>query len=232
MLGVAPKSGTAWRQTEALLQESHSLFELMTENKGLAIEEMLREFIIPHLKKKMDTSKEISVILEANEISKIDQRYIKNKSIQVTNEQIKEKILSGETIEQGQPDMMLAQNTQQIEQGLQEQGNQRFFKPSEIPDKTWKEALKDLEWEVEVDVTNENIDKDAATTLNTLLQFFQAKQGMPMTPEERFVVEKILRFTGTVSTLELANIPKSPMPVMPPQGSSVGQPSNLIQPNA
>ena len=39
MLGNNPPSGTAWRQTEALLQESHSLFEIMTENKGLAIEE-------------------------------------------------------------------------------------------------------------------------------------------------------------------------------------------------
>jgi hypothetical protein len=232
MLGAAPKSGTAWRQTEALLQESHSLFELMTENKGLAIEEMLREYIIPHLKKKMNTSKEVSVILEANEITKIDQRYIKNRSMQITNEQLKEKILNGEPIEQGVPDMMLQQNTQQLEQGLQEQGNQRFFKPSDIPDKTWKEALKDLEWDVEVDVTNENVDKDAATTLNSLLQFFQAKQGMPMTPEERFVVEKILRFTGTVSTLELANIPKSPMPVQPPQGSSGGQEDLIPQPNA
>ena len=41
MMGVNPPSGTAWRQTQALLQESHSLFEIMTENKGLAIETMM-----------------------------------------------------------------------------------------------------------------------------------------------------------------------------------------------
>jgi len=43
MMGSTPKSGTAWRQTEAILSESHDLFELMTENKGLHIEEMMRK---------------------------------------------------------------------------------------------------------------------------------------------------------------------------------------------
>src|SRR5690606_26856531 len=46
MRGVSPKSGTAWRQTEAVLQESHSLFELMTESKGLSLEYILREYVL------------------------------------------------------------------------------------------------------------------------------------------------------------------------------------------
>jgi len=52
MLGMAAKSGTAWRQTEALLQESHDLFEQMTENKDLYLQEMLTTYIIPHIKRK------------------------------------------------------------------------------------------------------------------------------------------------------------------------------------
>lgn len=64
MLGNAAPSGTAWRQVEALLQESHSLFELMTENKALHLEDMLTTYIIPFIKKKIDTSKEISATLE------------------------------------------------------------------------------------------------------------------------------------------------------------------------
>lgn len=39
MQGESAPSGTAWRLVQAQLQESHSLFELMTENKGLAITE-------------------------------------------------------------------------------------------------------------------------------------------------------------------------------------------------
>jgi hypothetical protein len=67
MLGNTAPSGTAWRQVEALLQESHSLFELMTENKGLDIEKMLRKYVIPFLKKKLDTKEEIVATLEAHQ---------------------------------------------------------------------------------------------------------------------------------------------------------------------
>jgi hypothetical protein len=50
MLGQNPPAGSAWRQTQALLVESHSLFEVMTENRGLAIERMFREYIAPFIK--------------------------------------------------------------------------------------------------------------------------------------------------------------------------------------
>ena len=60
MLGQNPPSGSAWRQTQALLQESHSLFELMTENKGLYLEEILRTFVIPYFKKQLNNTDEIS----------------------------------------------------------------------------------------------------------------------------------------------------------------------------
>lgn len=230
MLGEAPKSGTAWRQTEALLQESHSLFEVMAENKGLSIEEMLREFVIPFIKKKMDTSKEIAATLKSHDVEKIDARYIKNYSIQKSNKVIKEMILNGEDVTQADQQMLTQGFVQEAEAGLNEQGNQRFFKPSDIKDKTWKEVFKDLEWEVECDITNENVDKDAATTLTNLLKFYQAKQGMPLTPEEKFVAEKILRLTGTVSTIELSSfqsLPQPPPPVEGVPGQKPMQPATL-----
>src|SRR5436190_11364842 len=66
MRGETAPSGTPWRQIDALLQENHSLFELMTENKGLHVEDMLREYVIPHIKrKKLNHSKEIMATLES-----------------------------------------------------------------------------------------------------------------------------------------------------------------------
>lgn len=212
MLGVAPKSGTAWRQTNALLQESHSLFELMTENKGLALEEMFRKFIIPYVKTKMDTTDEVSATLASHDIQKLDAKYIKNSSIQKSNQVVKERILNGQEVTQEDQQALMQSYAQETQGQLQEQGNQRFFVPDELPDKTWKETFKDLEWDIECDFVNENVDQNAAQTLNELLKFFQSKQGMPLSPEEKFVVEKIMRFTGTVSTLELANMPQSPPP--------------------
>lgn len=234
LLGQNPPSGTAWRQTEALLRESHSLFELMTENKGLALEKMLREFIIPYLKKQMDTSKEVSDTLEANDIQKIDSRYIKNMAIRKSNEFLKEKILNGETVTTDEQDQLTQNFAQQVQDGLSQQGNQRFFKPSEIGDKKWKEIFKNLEWDVAIDVTNEDLDREMITTLNALLVFIQNKQGQPLNPQEQFIVNKILRLTGAVSTLELSSIPASPtpnnIPAQPqeglaPQGGSIKQPN-------
>src|SRR3990167_9349350 len=167
MLGMNPPSGTAWRQTEALLQESHSLFEIMTENKGLAIEQMMREYVLPYLKKKMDTTEEIAATLDDEGISRFDSKFIKNEVIKQSNEIIKQQVLSGQIA--SQPDMQ--QLEAGIRGGLAEWGNQRFIKPSEVPTKTWKDIFKDLEWKVEVEITGESQDKqEVLTTLTTVLQ--------------------------------------------------------------
>lgn len=216
MLGQTAPSGTAWRQVDALLQENHSLFELMTENKGLAIEQMLREYVIPFLKKKMNHSKEISTTLKAHDITKIDSKYINNYSVQQTNKALKESILNGQPVSTDQQAQMTNQNALQAKQSLQDQGNQRFFAPSDIKDITWKELFKDLEWEVEVDVTNENLDKDALTTLNTMMMTLGKNPTLLDDPRIQMLWNKMLELTGAISTLEISSVP-APQPKGQPQ---------------
>ena len=241
MLGKAPKSGTPWRQTEAILQENHDLFELMTENKGLTIEEVMRDFVIPFIKKKLDTTDEVAATLSAYDIEKIDSRFIKGYSINKTNKAIKELLLSGKNVTPDDQQMMTDMFARQAQGILEGQGKQRFFAPSELPDKTWKMLFEDLEWDVEVDITNENVDKDAATTLNSLLAFFARKQGQPLTPEEKFTVNKILQFTGTVSPIELSNLDQNraeqtlnnpPVPGTPGANAAPMIPQTGAAPNA
>ena len=208
----APKSGTAWRQTQSALQEAHSLFELMTENKGLDIERMMREYILPWVKTKLDTSEELSEILDKHDIEKLDSIFVPKEVIRRVNDMIKKDILSKtpEQLRKGElftPEMQMQVSTDQqsvIEKALGEMGNQRFIKPSEIDNKTWKEVLKDFEWDVEVDVTGEATDAQVVMdTLSTMLQFFSAKQGVPLTAEERLITNRILEETGVVSAIEL-----------------------------
>lgn len=226
MLGETPKAGTAWRQTQAVLQESHSLFELMTENKGLAVEEIMREFIIPHLKSKMDTSDEISAILEEYQINKLDSMYVPNEASKRVNNMIIDDILSKtpEDIEKGnmftpeQQEEVVANEEEAIQKALNTFGNQRFIKPSDVKDKTWKEVLKDFEWDVEVDVTGENKDVNAVvTTLTTVLQTIAGLQGQPMSPEMKIVFNKILNEVGALSPLELSVGESKPVPQAQPQ---------------
>lgn len=214
MLGESAKAGTAWRQTEALLQESHSLFEVMRENKGLAIEDMCRRYIFPFLMKKMNNDKEVAATLDMNGIKQIEARYIKNEAIRRSNKKIIDTVLSGQIAE---PQDLMAEE-EAIKAELNDQGAQRFFKPDEV---SWKEQFKDLDWDVEVDITGENRDSDAImTTLNTALQI-AANPAFANNPRAQLIVDKILTETGKVSAMELNSLP-SPQPVVSPQGGAVG----------
>lgn len=219
MLGVAPKAGTAWRQTEALLQESHSLFEQMTENKGLCLEDMLREYILPFLKKKLDNSDEIAVTLGENGIDMIESQYIKNQAIKRSNNQIKQTVLSGKIAN--------PIDAQSLESGIKDElslhGNQRFFKPSEIDSVTWKEIFKDLETNIEIDITGESTDTQAILeTLKTALNVI-VNPNFQNNPKAQLIVDKILSKTGQLSPLELSNVANQPsVAVATPPSGKVG----------
>lgn len=215
MMGANQPSGSAWRQTEALLAESHSLFELMTENKGLALERMLREFIIPYLKTKMDTSEEISATLDSYNLSKIDSRYINSESVRRGNKQMIEQALSEDFLKEETPHAQqadFAAIAKGVQSDLSAQGNQRFFKPSEIKSKTWKERFKDLEFDLEVDTTGESRDIQAAgeTIMAALKVFTQATPQQLADPNWKLAFNKMLELSGEISPIEIASLPPSP----------------------
>ena len=216
MLGQAPKSGTAWRQTQAVLQESHSLFELMTENKGLAIKRMLREHVIPHLKKKLNNMDEISMLLEDHQIKQIDARYVPGEVTRMMNQRKKDIILSGRIYDPTQEEELVATTEQQVIGSLS--GNQRFIKPSLMDTKTWKEVFKDLEWELDLDVTGEAKDvQGALATLTTVLQTIAGNPQALQDPNTRMVFNKILGLAGGISPMEIATNEAQPAPQPPPQ---------------
>jgi len=207
MLGETPKSGTAWRQTEAILRESHSLFEIMRENKGLQLEELAREFVLPHFKKQLNTTKEVAGILEENEIQKIDALFLKKAATKKANKKVMEAIVSGETLTPEDVDALAGAAQDIMREGLSQLGAERFFAPSEVGSKTWKEQFKDLEWNLEIDITGEqrNI-MEAMATLNTALKV-AATPGFEQSPRAQYLVGKILELAGALSPLEYQNIP-------------------------
>lgn len=210
--GNTMPSGTAYRQVAILNQESHSLFEIMTENKGLAIEEMMREYIIPYLKTKMDSTEEISATLEDHDIVKLDTMYVTAEATRRMNKKIKDAMLKDNGLggEVAQPFDLEAEKAA-IQSELSELGSQRFIKPSDIPTKTWKEIFKDLEWEVEVEVTNEQSDKEAVmTTLTTVLQTIAGNPLVLNDPNMKMLFNKILEATGAVNAIEIVQSKTSP----------------------
>lgn len=204
LMGQNPPSGTAWRQTEALLQESYGLFELMTENKGLALEEIIREFVLDDIISQMDSTEEISAIIEDNDIKFIDARYIKAEATKRAKQEIKDKILNGEEIVPVDIEALQGQ----VQAELQELGNKRFFKPSEISTKTWKEAMQDFKWNVDIEITGEQKDKQSVlTTLTTVLQTIARNPLILQDPTLKMLFNKILMATGELSPIELTTVP-------------------------
>jgi len=216
MRGETMPSGTPYSLGALLTQQASSLFELMTENKGLHIEDMLIKYILPFIKKKMDTSEEIAATLEAHQIKQLDSAFVPKEAIKQSNQKIKDDILSGRIAEQ--PDMALIES--QIQAKLNETGNQRFIKPSEINGKTWKQILT-LKWIPEVEITGESTDKQAVLqTLSTVLQSIVSNPAILQDPNAKLIFNKILETTGSISALEIQQTQSQPMgqPVAPSSG--------------
>lgn len=213
--GNSQPSGTAYRSVAIQQAEANSLFEVMTENKGLAVEDMLRMFVLPHLKTKLNTDEEVMAILDDNMITEIDSIYIPNEAVRRFNERTIDTMLSGGIPSPFQKDV----EEMQVRNDMKSLGNKRSFSPDEV---SWKKALSDLKWEnVKVEITNESKDKQAVlTSLTGIFQDIASNPGILQNPDAKMVFSKIMNETGTVSPMELSNVGTA----SPPQngGEKVG----------
>lgn len=224
MMGTAPKSGTAWRQTEALLQENHSLFDLMIENKGLAIDDMLRIHVLPWIKEKeLNNTDEIVAVLDAADVSWIDAKYLNAKR----NKLKADMILNGKWVD----NYTIEEQIQKLSEAIGENGRVRSFTADMLNSKTWKEQFKDFEWDVEIDVTGEVKDlREAMTTLNTALQVMM-NPAFQQSPDAQKVVAKALELSGTLSPLELSSLSSTmgtQQAVPAPVGNVAELPANQV----
>lgn len=211
--GVTPPSGTALGTVQLTAAQGLSLFELMTENKGLALEEIWRMFVIPNIKKQLDTKEEIVATLDNLSIKQIDSLYIPNEAKRRFNEMAVEKVIKAletDDLSQVPEPYDPAQGERQVADELKSLGNNRYFAPDELSEKTWKEIFDGFEWDVEIEVTNEQSDKQAVLanlndTLGKLAQLGDIENA-------RLVLAKILEETDIFSPMELTAVQQAPAP--------------------
>lgn len=209
LLGKNPPAGTPWRLNQDVISEGHSLYEIMNESKDLAIEDMMRRFIIPHILTTLDTTEEISATLDQQGISKIDSMYIKAEVIRRNNAHMAEQMFNHQVATPLDTNAL----TQNLQSGLNDMGTERFFKPSDINTKTWKQLFKDFTWHVTVE-TPENTNKDAIlTTLTTVLQTIATNPSVLSDPNAKSIFNKILIATGEMNPIEFTHVtPPAPTP--------------------
>ncbi len=220
MRGSIPRAGTAYRLQALIAQQAENLFDVMTQNKGLAVEDMMRKFILPYVKKQLNTTKQIVALMDDNAVQQLDEMWIPKEAVRQYNNHVKDSLLSGTVPAQFDKAAMEAN----VQGQLSQLGNTRFLAPSDVPDVTWKEALKGLEMRVIVDVTGEST--DSATVLQTLTQMLQTIATNPQLlqdPNAKMLFSRILTETGVISPMQIA-----PTPALPPQGDA--QPDNAPAP--
>ena len=127
----------------------------------------------------------------------------------------KETILSGEIFDPGFEAADMAEANAEISKNLT--GNQRFIKPSDVPNKTWKEVFDDMEFDIDIDITGEAKDvQGAMATLTTIFQVVASNPAVLQDPTVKMMFSKILNLSGVVSPLELSQ-GSQPPPQQPQQ---------------
>lgn len=230
MLGHMPMNSRGIGQMKALLQESYSVFEIMLENKGFYLGQIIRNHWMPFAKRTyLNHSKEIAAVLDDHDVEKIDSVYLKNAAIKLTNSHVLHAINANlDRIAQGQPvqpidaGSMLDQNMAGLQQSMALSGNTRYFKPSDLSDATWAEQFKDTDVDIEVDVTGEEFDsKEIIANLNMALQTIMTP-GFEQNAAAKAVVGRILETSGTMSPIEYSSLPSSQAPTPAPNSASPG----------
>lgn len=215
-------SNQPYSTTALLAGSANSLFELMTENKGLHIEDMMNLFIIPYVKKQLKNTDQIVAILDDAGIAEIDTMYIPSEAIKRYNARTTAAVLNNAraTLSGGTLSPIQPFNQQQEQQKIQQQNapsaNNRFFVPDDVDDSmTWDEVFSDFEWtSIRCDVTNEQVDKQAMLgVLNTVMQTIASNPLILQNQNAMQIFSAILRETGAISPIQLssANV-ISPLP--------------------
>lgn len=230
MRGSNPPNGQPYGTTNLTTAQSTSLFEVMTENKGLHLEDIMREFVIPFLKKQLKHRKQVVAILDDAGISEIDSMYIPHEAIRRYNKRTVQQTLDyikdqstndGSKVSPIQP-FNPQQEQGSIKQNLATQGNKRFFVPDDIDDKTWDELFDDFEWDsIKVEITSENGDKQLILqTLSTVLQTIASNPAILQDKNAAMVFSAILTQTNVISPLQLQTSTAAPPAIAstPPAG--------------
>lgn len=226
MLGMATGSSTqAFRREAFLAQQAQQNFDIMRQNKALALEFMMEEFITPYLIKQLNNSNEIAVELGSYGIDKIDRKYVMNESAKSYNKKVIDAVLNDQW--DNMPN--LQQEQQSVQNSIQDMGNTRFISPSEVSTDTWRKYFNDFEPNIKYEIGDEN--KDQNMTLSNLNAVFATIATNPMilqNPQAKLIFNKILEEVGVVSPAELDALPQ-PAPQMVGQVGAGQQNNNAIQ---
>jgi len=162
ILGEQPSSGTPFKLQELVTAESHSLHEYRKGKLAKFIEEIYRDWIIPHISKEIVNGKKFLSKLSLSELQEIGERIVKNKA----NGKVKESILSGELPNKEEMESFKEASMQQF----MDEGNERFIE-------ILKGEMRSVAVRVKINIAGKQ--KDLAGRTDKLVNVFRTIMANP-----------------------------------------------------
>src|SRR3990167_3601811 len=197
LLGKQPPAGTPFRLQERVVFEGKGLHEYRRGKFAKFVEEIYKDWIIPHIIREIMKGKEFLSTLSEDEMITVSETMARNK----TNEFIKEKILNGVLITQEEAD---AQRAELVEE-FRRSGSKKFIE-------ILKDEFKNTKVAVKVVISGKQKDLSLLTEklVNVLRQYLATPQ-LRQDPIAIKLLNRILEASG-ISPLEFGDISSIPAP--------------------
>lgn len=202
--------------------QANSLFEIMTENKGMHVEDMIRLFVVDNIKRTLKNKDQIVAIFNDAGVQEIDALYVPSQAIKRYNDRTIDQMFAAIDDPNAPVPTPFDQETEQnaVRQDMSAMGNTRIFKPDQLDEKQWNEIFSDFNWDnVRIEVTNENVEKQAV--LQTLASLYTATAATDPVAAN-IILAKVLNETGVMSPLQVSSLASRPVPS--PAPASTGAP--------
>ena len=207
LLGMQPPSGTPFRLQERVVQEGKGTHDYRRGKFAKHLEEVYRDWIIPHIAKKIVQGAKFLSELSSQEMQSIAEQISENE----VNRRVKEKILNGELILKEEMEELRLK----IRSDFQKGGNKKFIE-------VLKDEMEGVEFKVKIDIAGKQ--KDLAAVVDSLSNIFRQVLATPQVlndPRMAKLLNTILESSG-FSPIDFGTIPVSPIQGLPPTPDSIG----------
>lgn len=196
LLGVQPPAGTPFRLQERVVFEGKKPHERRAGKFDKFLEEIIRDWILPHIAREITRGKKFLATLSSDEMVWLSERIATNRA---AKQQI-EDILSGRLPED------FATLKERFRQEFVQGGNERFIE-------ILKDELRGVELKVKINIAGKQADLSLLTDklVNVLRQYLAAPQ-LRQDPVANKLLNKILEASG-ISPIDFAEVATSLPPI-------------------
>jgi len=180
--GDTPPSGTPFRLQATVLQQSSSVFKTLQQEFGIFITELLEDWVMPFLSKRLNQEHILAYEFSPDELKKIDKAF----TVSDANKRAIQMVMSDKGFTQEEYDSWI----ENADEFIKKTKSQRFIS---IP----KDYYKDLKPKITVNITGEQRNKAATLeSLSNILTVYASNPNISSDPVASQLLARIIELSG------------------------------------